>query len=1102
MTQHHYPTLLTLATQLLIASAFAADATTPPAPTSATAPALVPKWDVNAPPGERSTVQLDVRSGTWMSVDVSPDGSTLVFDLLGDLYTLPIAGGDAKALTHSVAWEMQARFSPDGKRIAYVSDVGGGDNIWIANADGSNAKALTTEDYQLLNNPAWAPNGDYVVARKHLVGTRSLGSGEIWAFHTGGGKGVQLNEKPNWQKDLGEPAYSPDGRYVYYSRDTTAGKSFAYNKDSNKQIFEIFRIDLQTGDNEPFVSGVGGAVRPTPSPDGKYLAFVRRIRNQSTLFLKDLKTGREFVAWDQLERDLQEAWSVHGVYPSMAWLPGSQEIVLWAQGKIWRVNPFKKTAAEIPFHIQDTREIRKAVRFETAVAPDQFDVKQLRWMQVTPDDKRVVYSALGYLVAKDLPNGVPKRLTQRNDAFEFFPRLSPDGNALVFVTWNDKDQGAVRKLDLQTGKETVLTDTPGKYLQPRFSPDGKTVVYVKGKGGYLTTPWNALDTGVYLVPAAGGKAPVRIIKDGDTPQFGSRNDTVFVTRHGDKDEVDLFSKLFKIDLADQFRETEVAKSEFVGEFLVSPDGQWLAFTERFHSFVTPLPQSSKPITVGSKMTALPVKQLDVNAAESLHWAADSSKLHYGLGNQLFTATLKDAFAFVPGAPKELPKPPEAGLPVGFSQAADKPSGTTAITGARIVTMRGDEVIANGVIVVQGNRITAVGPQGQVAVPAGALVINAAGKTIIPGLVDVHWHGGMGEDEIIPQQSWVDYASLAFGVTTLHDPSNTSTEIFTHAEMQRAGELVAPRIFSTGTILYGAKSPYTALIDSEADALTHLKRLKADGAISVKSYNQPRREQRQQVLEAARKTHMMVVPEGGSLFQTNMSMMVDGHTGVEHAIPVPIAYDDVKQLWSQTGVGYTPTLNVAYGGLDGEHYWYARTDVWKHPILSKYVPRTVLEPRAVRRETAPEEDFNVIRVAQTATELNRAGVKVNIGAHGQREGLGAHWEMWMFAKGGMRPLEAIRTATANPAHYLGMDKDIGSLEVGKLADMIILDGDILADIRQSDQIHRVMLNGRLYDPATMNEVGQRNRARKPFFFEGADGSTVPVQVRAHAYGDED
>jgi len=285
-----------------------------------------------------------------------------------------------------------------------------------------------------------------------------------------------------------------------------------------------------------------------------------------------------------------------------------------------------------------------------------------------------------------------------------------------------------------------------------------------------------------------------------------------------------------------------------------------------------------------------------------------------------------------------------------------------------------------------------------------------------------------------------------------------------------------------------------VVNSLDDALTHLKRMKAAGATTVKSYNQPRREQRQQILEAARQTGMMVVPEGGSLFQANMTMVIDGHTGVEHALPVAKVYDDVKQLWPQTQVGYTPTLNVAYGGLDGEHYWYARTDVWRHPILSQFVPPAVLQPRSVRRETAPEEDFNVIQVAKTATELERLGTRTNIGAHGQREGLGAHWEMWMFGLGGMKPLEAIRSATLNPARYLGLDKDIGSLEVGKLADLVVIDGDVLKDIRQSDRITQVMQNGRLYTVPRMDEVAPRHKARNPFFFEGVNGA-VPVDAEA-------
>ena len=1071
-----------------------------------------PAWDVNHPPGPSKIVNIDTRSGTWMSVDVSPDGQQIVFDLLGDLYLLPIAGGEARALTHSVAWEQQARFSPDGKRIAFVSDAGGGDNIWVMDVDGGNAHAVTSEDFRLLNNPVWHPNGQYIAARKHYTGTRSAGSGEIWLYHVdgaaGANKGVQLNEKPNWQKDLGERAISPDGHYLYYSQDSTPGRVFEYNKDANTEIFRIYRQDLRDGTVEPFVQGAGGSIRPTPSPDGKRLAFVRRIRNQSTLFVKDLQTGKERAVWRGMERDLQEAWSMWGVYPSFAWTPDSRQLVTWAQGKLWRVaadsvnddGKGNAAAVEIPFHVKDSREVREALRVPHEVAPAQFDVKELRWVQVSPDGRRVVYSALGQLYVKDLPSGTPRRLTAQNEHFEFFPSFSRDGRELVFASWNDAQLGSVRKLDLASGRETVLTREPGKYLAPRFSPDGKTVAYEKVKGGYLTSPWYGLDTGVYLVAADGRSAPQRLLREGEAPQFGARSDALYVTRTAQTSEVEQQRRLVRIDLADR-RETEVAHSDNAVEFTVSPDGQWLGFVERFHAYVAPLPLAGKSVAVGPKMDDLPVRQLDVNAGEAMHWSGDSKTLYFSLGDELFTRPLAAAFA-PPAAGEKAPKPEEHGLKIGFSQASDAPQGRIALVGARIATLRGnqpEEVIENGVIVVDGNRIVAIGAQDQVQVPADARKIDVHGKTIVPGFVDAHWHGSMGEQDVIPQQSWINYASLALGVTTIHDPSNRTGEIFTQAELQRAGRVVGPRIYSTGTILYGARTPFTASIDSLDDALTHLKRLKAAGAISVKSYQQPRREQRQQVIEAARQTDMMVVPEGGSLFELNMSMIVDGHTGIEHALPIAKVYDDVTQLWTQTQVGYTPTLVVAYGGLDGEHYWYAHSEVWKHPLLSKYVPRTVLEPRSVRRPIAPEEDYNVIRVAQTATALSRAGVPVNIGAHGQREGLGTHWEMWTFGMGGMTPLEALRTATLNPARYLGLDKDIGSLEVGKLADLVVIDGDVLHDIRQSDRITQVMQNGRLYDTATMNEVAPRARARQPFFFEGAEGVNAPIDMDQMSHG---
>lgn len=1084
---------LTVAPALLLAAALAANAQDAPKP----AP-----WNVNAPPGVARTASIDVKTGTWLSVDVSPDGKTIVFDLLGDLYMLPIGGGEAKALTHSIAWEQQARFSPDGQQIAFLSDAGGGDNLWVMNVDGSGARAVTKEDFRLLNNPAWHPSGKYLLARKHYTGTRSAGSGEIWLFHIDGdaakNKGVQLNEKPNWQKDLGEPAISPDGKYLYYSQDTTPGRTFEYNKDGNGEIYKIFRQDLADGSVEPFVTGPGGAVRPTPSPDGKYLAFVRRVRNQSTLFLKDLATGREFPAWSGLSRDLQEIWAMWGVYPSFAWMPGSKELVVWAEGKIWRVDPFKSTAAEIPFHVKDTRELREPMRYAQTVAPEQFAVRQLRGAQVSPDGKRVVYSALGSLYVKDLPDGALRRLTKQDESFEFAPSWARDGKSLVYATWRDDSQGSIRRLDIASGKETVLVKEPGKYLEPRLSPDGKQLVYRKVRGGALTSPWHSLDTGLYLAAADGSGKTERFSKEGSGAQFGARSDELFFTKTSNPSEVEARLSLMRLNLRDR-SEVEVARSDAAAEYSVSPDGQWLGFVERYHAYVTPLPavqgQAGKTITVGAKMDALPVRQLDVSAGNSLHWSGDSKKLHFTLGDDLFTANAEG---------KSTDKEKATSQKIGFQQASDKPAGKIALTGARIVTMKGDEVIEGGTVLVEGNRIVAVGKD--VAIPADAKRIDASGKTIVPGFIDAHWHGAMNDSGLIPQQSWVNLASLAFGVTTLHDPSNLSSAVFTQAEMQRAGVVTGPRIYSTGTILYGARTPFYSNVNSLDEALTHLNRQKAEGAISVKSYQQPRRDQRQQVLEAARQTGMMVVPEGGALFQNNMSMVVDGHTTVEHALPIAEVWDDVKQLWGQQAVGYTPTLNVGYGGLDGEHYWYARTDVWKHPLLSRYVPRTVLEPRAIRRETAPEEDFNIIRVARTAAALQRAGVNTMIGAHGQREGLGAHWEMWMFVLGGMTPMEALRTATINPARNFGFDKDLGSIEPGKLADLVIINGNPLADIRQSDRISQVMQNGRLFDAMTMNQVAPVAKVRKPLFFEGADGMTMPIDSEAleaahgHGHGD--
>ena len=1030
-----------------------------------------PGWDVNAPQGQFETVNINVSKGSWMNISVSPDGKTLAFDLLGDIYTMPISGGEAKQLTSDIGWQMQPVFSPDGKHIAYTSDEAGGDNIWVMNADGSNAHAVTKETFRLLNSPAWSPDGEFIVARKHFTASRSLGAGEIWQYHKTGGNGIMLTGRPNDQKDMGEPAFSPDGKYIYFSQDDTPGKTFHYSKDSESGIYKIKRFERASGEWQTVLEGAGGAIRPTPSPDGKYLAYIRRVDFQSTLFLYDLTSGEHIKLYDALDRDMQETWAIHGVYPTLSWTPDNKSLLFWAGGDIKRLDINDKTVKTVPFSVNTSKQIQTAVRVKQNIDQDNVQTKMLRFVQVSPDGKQAVFTALGHLYITDVDEPRPKRLTKQTTDFEFYPQFSRDGQQLVYVSWNDNRQGAVNLLNLRNGRVSKLTSEPGKYVEPVFSPDGKTVVFRKtGAGSLLPRQWS-LKTGLYKISTKGGDAEF-ISANGYSPMFGADNNAVYASDYGST------PSLIRIDLTKHSQQT-LYTAKFATEFKLSPDGKYLAFADRFKVFVTPFTERGTAIDISGTDKQFPVKQLSVRAGEYISWSGNSRHIYWSLGPELYHASIEGLFDFS----DKTDFAAKNGLNLSFSVPADIPQGTVAFVGGQVITMNGDLVIQDGVVLVENNKIKAVGERNSVSLPKGTKVFDITGKTIMPGLFDAHAHGKQASNQITPQQNWQNYASLAFGVTAIHDPSNDTREVFSASEMQKAGRIVGPRIFSTGTILYGAEGAgYTSHIDSLEDAKFHLERLQKAGAFSVKSYNQPRRNQRQQVIQAARELNMMVVPEGGSLMQHNLTMIVDGHTTIEHSLPAAKVYDDIKQLWQASSTAYTPTLVVAYGGIWGENYWYDKTEVWKHPKMRTYVPMDELAPRSMRRPTAPEHHYNHFNVVKTAKELSDLGVVANIGAHGQREGLGAHWEIWMFAQGGMSTLEALKTATINPAKTFGMDHQLGSIEAGKLADLIVIDGNPLADIRVSDKVKYTMVNGRLYDADTLNEIGLRQKKRAPFEFE--------------------
>ena len=1022
-------------------------------------------WDVADPGGPYRTLALETSEGTWMSVDVHPDGTRIVFDLLGDIYTLPIAGGTATRLTSGLPYDIQPRWSADGAHILFTSDRGGGDNLWFMRADGSEPKALTKETYRLFNNGVWHPNGRYVIGKKHFTSGRSLGAGEMWMIpYPQGGEGVQLTRRKNDQQDIGEPAISPDGRHLYWSEDMSGGTTFEYNKDPHGIIYVIRRLDMETGEIEDLIRQPGGAIRPEPSPDGTSLAFIRRRDRDTVLSLYNLKTGRVRDLWAGCSRDQQETWAIFGPHPGFDWMPDGSAIVIQGKGKLWRVDTTTGKASEIPFTAHVEQRLCTTSRgAKHDIGEDSFDVKVVRWPQTTPDGLTTVFQALGYLWCKH-GNASPVRITAQTESFEFAPWLAPDGKRVVYTTWHDTEGGRIRMVDLDGTNERTLVDEPGHYSDAVLSPDGAEVLYRRaGPDRYRGTAF-AENEGVWRMRLTPEAEPRFVTRNGRKPRYAPGAERIFVIRsQGER------STLVSLDMLGSDARV-VAESERAVDFAVSPDGAWLAFEELWQTYLAPLPPQPGTLKVGPTMKDLPVTRLSTSGGTYLSWSTDSQVVRWSLGPEFFElplARLAD-LAAAQGKPKQgLGLTPR---PLGWKQKADAPGTDVWLVGATILPMHDESVIANGVVHVQGRRIVAVGTKAEVPVPQGATVIDCAGKTLMPGIIDVHSHTGSSGDGLYPRQSWALNTLLAFGVTTVHDPSNNTQMIYAESELVRAGQRLGPRMLSTGTILYGAEGDFKAVINSYEDALAEVKRTAAWGPKSVKSYQQPRREQRQQVVKACRELGILTMPEGGSTLHYNMTHALDGHTTLEHAVPVAPLYEPALRLIAESGTGYTPTLVVGYGGFWGENYWYAKTKVYEHERLLRFTPHGVVMPLARRRTLlTDEEEYNHIHLARGCAEVYKRGGCVQVGAHGQLQGLGSHWELWMLEQGGMTPHQALRCATYCGAKALCLEDRLGSIRPGMLADLIVIDGKPLENARDSERVVYTLVNGRLYDAATLEQL---------------------------------
>lgn len=1079
--------------------------------------------------GER-TVRFETETVTWLSLDVSPDGSRIVLEAVGDLYTLPIEGGRAERITSGMAFDSQPRFSPDGERIVFISDRDGSEAVWVSNADGSDPRKVGSGGAATeFASPSWSPDGSHVVVSKTQWG---LGTFEVWAYHVDGGRGVRITRaKGGGNAPIAQRAntlgavYSPDGRYLYYAR-----KNGGFGYGLRLPLWQVARRDLREGSEDTLTDAVGSAMRPLLSPDGTRLVYATRHETQTGLRIRDLSTGKDgWLAWP-VQRDEQESRFTRDLFPGYAFTPDGRSVVYTRDGGIWRVDVASGETARIPFELEIDQSLGPELRTPQRLGLGPVKARLVRGLAPGPDGGALALSALGTLYVHDLEEG-RNRAVVNGTPPAVHPAWSPNGRWIVYATWSSAGGHLWRMRSNGRGAPRQLTEHAAFYSDPAWSPDGERIVALRGTThDRLYREWDSgtpFGSDVIWLPSDGGEASLVLPARGlRAPHFGPEAERIYLyasegpfTRSGASaltsvryDGTDRRVHLGVKGPGIYFAEENVPAEDI----RLAPDGGHALVVHAQQLYVLRLLNrhlANLQTTVTNP--SVPLARLTDVGVDEVAWSADGKTIHWSVGSRVYARPL-DSVEFraddddktADGAGDAGAEPvteegggtgqvdaevQEGGDTSGTDDPEDsaedselaedheavtsvaieiyrpryEPEGAVALVGATALTMEVDDAgqrIEDAVVLIRNDRIAAVGPREAVEIPADADVIDVAGHFIVPGYVDTHAHFRLAR-RVLDFDNWSFLANLAYGVTTALDVQPSTVDVLAYQDLVAAGTLVGPRALSTGPGIFNNHR-----FRSREHALGVLRRYKDHYRVrNLKAYIAGNRKQRQWIVQAAKELGLMPTTEGALDMKLDMTHVIDGFSGNEHNFPVLDLHRDVVEMVARSGIGYTPTLLVAYGGPAGEDHFYVHESPRDDPKLARFTPRPFVLARTQRRSWFAQEEHVFSRVAAQAAKIIRAGGRVGVGSHGQLQGLGYHWELWALASGGLTPAEALRAATRHGAEMIGVSQDVGTVTAGKLADLVILDADPLADIRNSDDIAYVVKNGEVFDGDTLDKV---------------------------------
>ena len=1002
------------------------------------------------------TLSFETSEGTLISVDVSPNGKTIAFDLLGHIYLMPSNGGNAEAITKGTSWNMFPRFSPDGEKILFTSDRSGSDDLWV-----QEIKTGEMQNISKMDNPVH--QGTWSTSGKHVFGTElnMKVRHPVYLFNMYGKK--QEIIPAGSRAPVTHFAMHPSNGLVYFAH----GDAPLYRSGDRIKTY-----NMENGEIEIYIDRPGGAANPTISRDGKFLAYIHRDDRQTALVVRNIETNEEKIVSRKLDYDRMDSGSFYGSYTNMSWHPNNKEIFISYGGGIHAVNVITSKTKKIKFSVKVKRQIKETIRFKVDIPKDNTNTRSHRWSQQTPAG--ILYEALGDLYLK---NGSKiKNLTNSTD-HETSPYYDPKSRKVYYATWNDKEMGAVYQVDLSGNKKKRITQKPSQYGSVAVSNDG-AIAYIRGAGSLMNGVHLERQKDFELVLNTNGKEKVIAQITWSGNRYAKRPPTIYFGRDSKIYFSDYVGDVLTLKSISRsgLDEKEIYKFPHATRAIISPNMDWVAFREYHRSFITPFEYFGKPASVSAEDGLGFTRRVDEKYdGDFMSWSPDGRSLLWTRGKYHYEKSLSAIIEQKSKITKN---------DISFSYDINKPAGTIVFKNVRVLTMNNDKDILEGVsILVRNNKIISVGDD--VRVPKTAKVFDMDGMTIMPGMFDAHGHYGspISALNVIEQNLYGLKANLAYGVTTMYDVYGTTQKDFWVSDMLRKGDIDGPRIFSVGDPIFVTKyrTKMYRPIKTLSDALEHVQFNKDHGATAVKDYSNHNRIARQHLVEASRQLGVNVVSESFSNPQMNLTQLVDGFTGLEHTMGLEPIYEDVIQLLKSTDIGITPTFIVVYNGPSGETYFYQSERLWEDNKLLNFFRKDELI-RLRRPNFYWPDDHYAAQMGVTMKKLYDRGIMMQMGAHGNMMGLGAHWEMELFTHGSFSNYDAIEIATINGFRHHGLDHILGSIEPGKLADFVIMRKNPLENIRNTRSIEYVVKNGVVYSGKDASRVFPNPKPSEILYFK--------------------